>query len=575
MQTYEHTRENDFIIQGEILDKFYAPVQYDALTHLASEFTALKARVIEVHSLITEEKVSGVLGYFFEGNGTDQYGNGALLRHTSAFNEIFDLDGALNELTAQSWNKALNLTNLMDVMPQKRRSEWGEMLRAWKTRGYKRGAKPELDMLEFNLDNLRATISGLMARRSEFLAERVDGIFMALSRTHITNSPEGFGKRMIMSRAYSDYGSTCHEREGYIHDLRIVISKFMGRDEPCRNSTSKLMQLARHNRGKWIEADGGSFRIRGYQIGTAHLEVHPDMAWRLNAILSYLHPAAIPESFKKRPARAKASGFRSKALFERPLSNAVCSLLCEMEQHSFYEKSNDIRREYNKIPVKNALALPMMRRDVGKHLLAEVNGVMTALGAVLTHDEKRVHLSYWQFDYEAREIIAEVAAQGYLPDQKAHNYYPTPETVAAELVEIADIQLGETFLEPSAGQGGIAVHLPRDRTLCVEISPLHCAILRAKGYQAIEADFLSWEPGVKFDVVLMNPPFSDGRWIQHIQKGATHVAPRGRLVAVLPMSAKSKLDELLPGFDVTVVGQVDNAFAGTSISVVLIRAVKR
>lgn len=67
-----HTQPHDFshdaqhIIAGDVLDQFYAPVQFDALTLLASEHIRLRERIIEVHGIITQENVSGVMGFFFK-----------------------------------------------------------------------------------------------------------------------------------------------------------------------------------------------------------------------------------------------------------------------------------------------------------------------------------------------------------------------------------------------------------------------------------------------------------------------------------------------------------------------------
>ncbi|OEO25146.1 hypothetical protein AX279_13740 [Pseudomonas sp. J237] len=577
-----HTQPHDFshdaqhIIAGDVLDQFYAPVQFDALTLLASEHIRLRERIIEVHGIITQENVSGVMGFFFKGNGSDKYGHNASLRHLNSFTEIFNLEGALNELTANFWDRALRQTDLMEYMPQARRSQWTETLNAWREHGYQRGKNPEMDMPEFNLDNLRATVQGLLARRAEFLAERVDGIFRGLSKQHVTNVPEGFSKRMIMSGVFNEWGSTDHEREGVVHDLRLVIAKFMGRDDPSRASTGQLLKTARASRGEWLEADGGAFRVRAYQVGTAHLEVHPDMAYRLNSVLAYLHPAAIPESFRKRPAKVKANGktFASKPLFERPFSNAVGAVLATLSQYNKIVKSESFRRDYDHIPVRNAVAVPFYERDRSKHLIAEVDTVMQALGGVLTNCTVNQRSQYWQFDFDALDLIHEVAALGYIPDHKSHQFYPTPVTVAERLIDWLDIGLLDTCCEPQAGQGGIADLMPKDRTRCIEISPLHCDILRRKGHNVIEGDFLTWNSG-KFSVIAMSPPYSEGRWQAHLQHASTLLEDGGRIGAVLPMSARRHAVDLLPAFDLEFSEPIENAFSGTSISVLLLKATKR
>ena len=41
------------------------------------------------------------------------------------------------------------------------------------------------------------------------------------------------------------------------------------------------------------------------QKGTAHFEIHPDMAWKLNCVLASMHPMAIPAEFRQKPKQTK------------------------------------------------------------------------------------------------------------------------------------------------------------------------------------------------------------------------------------------------------------------------------
>lgn len=75
--------------------------------------------------------------------------------------------------------------------------------------------------------------------------------------------------------------------------------------------------------GEWHVVDGGALRIRVYKKGTAHLEVHPDMAWRLNHALAHLYPLAIPAQHRQRPAR-RAKDF---PLMQRLLPFEVLDLI--------------------------------------------------------------------------------------------------------------------------------------------------------------------------------------------------------------------------------------------------------
>ena len=112
--------------------------------------------------------------------------------------------------------------------------------------------------------------------------------------------------------------------------------------------------------------------------------------------------------------------------------------------------------------------------------------------------------------------------------------------------------------------------MPSTRTICVEISDLHCQILKAKGYATVQADFLKFTSDKPFDRIVMNPPFSEGRWQAHLQHAASMLATDGRLVAILPASAKGK--PVLEGFDHQYSAVLENQFAGTSVDVVILAA---
>jgi tRNA1(Val) A37 N6-methylase TrmN6 len=160
-----------------------------------------------------------------------------------------------------------------------------------------------------------------------------------------------------------------------------------------------------------------------------------------------------------------------------------------------------------------------------------------------------------------------------VPDVKTHQYYPTPASIASIVVDLAAIGPDDIVLEPSAGQGGLAQFLPFERTTCIEISKLHCDILTAKGFAAVQSDFLAWASAApKFDRIVMNPPFSEGRALAHLQVAANLLKPAGRLVAVLPASMKGK--DVLPGWALEWSDVHSGEFAGTGVSVAILTAVQ-
>jgi hypothetical protein len=393
--------------------------------------------------------------------------------------------------------------------------------------------------------------------RTQFLSERVDGIFRGLSGDHVTNRPEGFGKRMIIANVIDGFGYIAsNSRTGLINDLRAIIAKFMGRDEPTYSATSDLIKSLKWEYGKWFNVDGGALKIRLYMKGTAHIEVHPEMAWRLNAILANLYPRAIPPKFRQKPLKAA----KEYELIQKPLPFAIVAILADASKAFTFgecDRSGHRVKRY----LDNTIDCSIKQRS--KEAARILREVLESIGGV----EKD---GYHQFDYDPRKVIAEIVASGLIPDQRSHQFYPTPAELAQIAVDFADIGIGDSCLEPSAGCGAIAELMPKDRTTCIEISSLRCQILESKGFRWLQDDFLLINILDRYNKIVMNPPFDQGRWKAHVEAAAALVNDGGRLVAILPSGAKNNLS--LKGFDMAWHGPYENMFSGTSISVVILVA---
>ena len=526
----------DFDLVDDAAAPFFAPAASDLIDGLLGQYQKARGQIDQVAKLMDGE-LGSVVHYFIEGNAGDER------FHRSLYIErLFRTERAVKALDAAYWNKALGMTDVFDYMPQKRRDEWTTQLTAWK----QDSKKPEEQLPEFTEQTVRSTITGLLMMRSQFFGERVDGIFRALSHTHVTNCPQGFSKRMILSRVICEYGSVNHSQAGHINDLRAVIAKFMGRDEPRWNNTSGVLSGAKQRPGEWVIHDGGALRLRVYKVGTAHLEVHPDIAWRLNQVLAGMYPMAIPSEFRTRPKKQP----KAFAVLGRPLPFSVLDILAEAKI------DKDRRTVY----------LSSYYASQNKEATTEAGRVLESIGGVKNAK------GHYEFDYDPGAALGEIGSTGCLPDVKTHQFYPTPETVAHAVIDAAEIGDDDTCLEPSAGLGGLADLMPQERTVCVEISALHCAVLQAKGHQVHQADFLAWAPGQpKVDRVLMNPPFSEGRWQAHLAAAAELVKAGGRLVAVLPSGAKAQ--NVLPGWTLSWSRPFENQFAGTSVSVTILTAI--
>lgn len=529
---------------------FFAPSSTDVISTLLSQYRQARIKIDEVVEMVVGDP-DNVMRHFLDGNRDRSY--------IPSVDRLFAPAGAILHLSAEYWNKTLALTDVYEAMPQARRDYWNAQLRGEKTVRIGNRDEEVPALPEFTEDAVRPTINSLLADRSKFFAERVDGLFQGLSGAHVTNCPEGFSKRMIIAGVGSNNFHSS-SKVGMINDLRAVIAKFMGRDAPTWNSTGPVISAADRRSGQWLTVDGGALRIRTYKIGTAHLEIHPDMAYRLNRVLAGMHPRAIPAQFRTKPTKRH----KEFEMMGRPLPFAVLSALDSLEQARSYHQDNSGRSTWTSIP--NALKFKGgvgggIAREEAHRVLASIGGVLTKAGD-------------WQFDYAALPVIDEIVCSGCVPDVKAHQFYPTPESVARVAVALADIGPDDTVLEPSAGQGGLASHFPaQHHAVCVEVSKLHCDILRAKGFVTVECDFLAWAPGApKFDCVVMNPPFSEGRARAHLEAAAGLLKPAGRIVAVLPASFAGK--PLLPDLIVTWSDVFHGEFAGTSVSVVIMKGTR-
>ena len=121
------------------------------------------------------------------------------------------------------------------------------------------------------------------------------------------------------------------------------------------------------------------------------------------------------------------------------------------------------------------------------------------------------------------------------PVFSSFNLFPTPAPLALRVYGMAGISSAHSVLEPSAGTGNLLRNVPNvERCTAVEIDQELCDHL-ARTFPGIRlhcCDFLDWEAPQKFDRIIMNPPFKQGRDTKHIVQAQKHLLPGGRLVAI-------------------------------------------
>ncbi|KGG90963.1 hypothetical protein P245_14440 [Comamonas thiooxydans] len=130
------------------------------------------------------------------------------------------------------------------------------------------------------------------------------------------------------------------------------------------------------------------------------------------------------------------------------------------------------------------------------------------------------------------------------------DFFPTGAAATAAAIDAAEIQPGMEVLEPHAGMAHIADAIREQTGVEPDVGELSNArreLLEAKGYNLVSSDFLELQ-GKQYDRIVMNPPFSDGRDIQHVQHAYGLLKPGGRLVAIVGEGAFFQSNKRAEGF---------------------------
>ncbi len=160
-----------------------------------------------------------------------------------------------------------------------------------------------------------------------------------------------------------------------------------------------------------------------------------------------------------------------------------------------------------------------------RKLYMSVNKVLTAIKGKWSRKEQ-CHV----FNTDIQEILDQILLTGeYTDEKKEYQFFETPILLAHNMVEMAEINRGETVLEPSAGKGGIASLI--DNCDCIELNESNRKYLIENGFNVVHDDFLTFDK--QYDVIIANPPFSKQQDIDHV----THMIKLAKKKVVSVMSS--------------------------------------
>lgn len=103
------------------------------------------------------------------------------------------------------------------------------------------------------------------------------------------------------------------------------------------------------------------------------------------------------------------------------------------------------------------------------------------------------------------------------------DFYPTPQNLIDKMLCDLDFSMIKSILEPSAGKGNIIEALKKKEEVhsygynkyqfeidCIEVDQNLQHILKGKSFRVVYNDFLTYNTMKEYDLIVMNPPFSNG-----------------------------------------------------------------
>jgi predicted RNA methylase len=143
------------------------------------------------------------------------------------------------------------------------------------------------------------------------------------------------------------------------------------------------------------------------------------------------------------------------------------------------------------------------------------------------------------FKGDAAEALDDVILTGEITDaKKEFQFFETPAPIVNRVLREAGLDQTSRVLEPSAGNGAIALRAAEfaAEVVCIELNDVCVKALKGLAPPNMivhhSGDFLEVEPLATFSHVLMNPPFSKGQDARHILRAFEWLRPGGRLVSV-------------------------------------------
>lgn len=180
----------------------------------------------------------------------------------------------------------------------------------------------------------------------------------------------------------------------------------------------------------------------------------------------------------------------------------------------------------------------ILNGQLDRKMYTAVNKVLELSGFEWNRKQK-CHVA--KKDTAAETLAKALGDQKIIDPKKEFDFFQTPENIAGEMVRLADIQMDDIVLEPSAGGGRIVRAILKTgidpaQVVAVEIQDdlrlalvPHCTVIHAV------KDFLEYElmpESNGFDKIIANPPFSCAQDVLHCRHMYDLLKSGGRMVCI-------------------------------------------
>ncbi len=188
---------------------------------------------------------------------------------------------------AGAWRNLMDASGLRTFMDSTARNEWDVKVR-------------ECRVPSLTWENIEATFLAMHANRGAMFESGVVGVFRKLSWDYKTNQPFKFGKRIILQRLFTCYGSgskvtlSLNSRNvNDLDDLDRVFHILDGKPEPDHR-IGWDHKISTSERRKDRQCSGEYFDMKWFLKGTGHVVFkRPDLVNGLNLILARHFPDAL------------------------------------------------------------------------------------------------------------------------------------------------------------------------------------------------------------------------------------------------------------------------------------------